>query len=76
MPKCICKQCLKLSNGKERDLYRTTIARHMLVKENEQKLEDEYQRLHLEENLILRRHIRTKKTYVKETCMKKMNDHI
>jgi len=50
MPKCECKQCLKLSNGEGRDLHRTTVARHMLAEENEQKLEDEYQRLHPEEN--------------------------
>ena len=50
MPKYVCKQCLKLSYGEGRDLHRTTVARHMLVEENEQKLEDEYQRLHPEEN--------------------------
>ncbi|GBC50720.1 hypothetical protein RIR_jg35915.t1 [Rhizophagus irregularis DAOM 181602=DAOM 197198] len=50
MPKCECKHCLNLSNGKGRVLHRTTVARHLLEEKEAQALEDEYQRLHLEEN--------------------------
>ncbi|CAB5395535.1 unnamed protein product [Rhizophagus irregularis] len=51
MPKCECKYCLNLSNGKGRVLHRTTVARHLLEEKEAQALEDEYQRLHPEENL-------------------------
>ncbi|GET57996.1 transposase domain-containing protein [Rhizophagus irregularis DAOM 181602=DAOM 197198] len=50
MPKCECKHCLNLSNGKGRVLHRTTVARHLLEEKEAQALEDEYQRLHPEEN--------------------------
>ncbi|GBC17777.2 transposase domain-containing protein [Rhizophagus irregularis DAOM 181602=DAOM 197198] len=50
MPKCECKHCLNLSNGRGRVLHRTTVARHLLEEKEAQALEDEYQRLHPEEN--------------------------
>ncbi|GES95144.1 hypothetical protein RCL_jg19346.t1 [Rhizophagus clarus] len=50
MPLCKCKYCLNLSNGEGSSVHRTTVARHLLEEERAQTLEDEYQRLYLEEN--------------------------
>ncbi|GES95129.1 transposase domain-containing protein [Rhizophagus clarus] len=50
MPLCKCKYCLNLSNGEGSSVHRTTVARHLLEEERAQTLEDEYQKLYLEEN--------------------------
>jgi len=52
MPLCICKHCLNLTNGVEKELHRTNIKRHKENEEKELELEKEYQIYFLEENLL------------------------
>ncbi len=51
MPKCKCTHCLNLTNGKGKNLHRTTVTRHMEKEKIAQSLENEYMSLHYEENL-------------------------
>jgi hypothetical protein len=46
MPLCTCKKCLNITDGRGKEVHRTTILRHMNINQMNQKLEEEYQNLY------------------------------